>query len=266
MNFLYNYRIVFSLFLMTFLFSCSSEEDSVSGTGKLNLEFDQVFGGADLILRTQTNAMSNGEVLKINDLKYIVSNIRLTKADGTVFTYPKSDSYFLIDESNAQTHIVNLDNIPAGDYVSVTFGIGVDQEQFNLGASGQGNFLAVAEASSMLWSWSAGYKFLVFEGTFTTPSVTESETFMVHTGRTGIAYNYTETTLTLPETATVRKALTPQVHIFADAKRILEGQNVISLEENSAAGLGAMIMGGAILGEVTANVSQAFQVNHVHND
>ncbi|MFY7665701.1 MbnP family protein [Flavobacterium sp.] len=266
MNFLYNYRIVFSLFLLTFLSSCSSSEDAVSGTGKLNLEFDQVFGGADLILRTQPNTMSNGEVLRVNDLKYIISNIRLTKADGTAFTYPKADSYFLIDESNVQTQLVRLENIPAGDYVSVTFGIGVDQEQFNLGAAGQGNFLAVAEAASMLWSWSAGYKFLVYEGTFTTPTVTDAETFMVHTGRTGIAYNYTETTLTLPEAATVRTSVTPQVHIFADAKRILEGPNAISLEENSATGLGAMIMGGAILGEVTTNVSQAFQVNHVHND
>ena len=252
--------------ILALLFSCSSDDEAITGQGKLNLEFDQVFGGADLILRTQANALSNGEVLKVDELKYIVSNIRLTKSDGTVFTYPKSESYFIVDESDIQTQLLTLDGVPAGDYISVTFGIGVDQEQFNLGAAGQGNFLALAEAESMMWSWSAGYKFLVYEGTFTTPTVTDAETFMVHTGRTGIAYNYTETTLTLPEAAAVRTSVTPQVHIFADAKRILEGPNAISLEENSATGLGAMIMGGAILGEVTTNVSQAFQVNHVHND
>ncbi|WP_298148659.1 MbnP family protein [Flavobacterium sp.] len=266
MKSLHKFRVATGFAILALLLSCSSDDEAITGQGKLNLEFDQVFGGADLILRTQANALSNGEILKVDELKYIVSNIRLTKSDGTVFTYPKSASYFIVDESDVQTQLLTLDGVPAGDYVSVTFGIGVDQEQFNLGAAGQGNFLALAEAESMMWSWSAGYKFVLFEGTFTTPTQTDAQTFMVHTGRTGIAYNYTEVTLALPQAATVRKSVTPQIHIFADAKDILDGQNKVSLEANSMMGMGAMIMGGAILGDITSNVSQAFEVDHVHND
>ena len=51
----------------------------------------------------------------------------------------------------------------------------------------------------MMWSWSAGYKFVKFEGMFTSSTVTTDTEFMVHTGQTGTDYNYAEITLTLPE-------------------------------------------------------------------
>lgn len=266
MKSLHKFRVVLGFASLVLLFSCSSDEETISGEGAINLEFDQVFGGADLILRNQANTLSNGEILRVEEMKYIVSNIRLKKADGTTYTVPKASSYFIIDETDLASQTISLPNIPAGDYVSVTFGIGVDEEQFNLGAAGQGNFLALAEAEGMMWSWSAGYKFVMFEGTFTTPTQTEAAVFMVHTGRTGLAYNYTEVTLNLPENAKVRTSITPKVHIFTDTKEILDGQNKISLAASNTSGMGAMIMGGARLGEITTNVSQAFEVDHVHND
>lgn len=248
------------------LFSCSKEEENISGQGNIGLEFDNVFGSADLILNTQSNVTSQGETLKISDVKYIVSNIVLTKEDGTKFIYPKSESYFVVDELNTLTHEIELEKIPAGNYTKITFGIGVDKAQFDLGATGQGDFLTKAQDAGMMWSWSAGYKFVLFEGMFTSSTVTTDTMFMVHTGQTGTNYNYTEITLDLPSKAMVRTNITPDVHIFADVAKIIDGNNKILLSDNNMGGMGAMIMGGANLPLITANLNGMFTVNHVHNN
>jgi hypothetical protein len=247
------------------LFSCSNDDEVISGNGNLKLEFDNVYNANNLAFNTPyTN--SNGEVVKINKLKYIVSNIVLTKADGTTFTLPKSQSYFIVDEATAASALLNLPNIPAANYTKVSFGIGVDQAQFNLGATGQGDFLALAQTAGMMWSWSAGYKFLAFEGTFISSTVTTATSFMVHTGQTGTDYNYTTVTLNLPTNALVRTTITPQVHIMADISKVLDGSNKISLTASNGMGMGAMIMSGDKLPLITSNLPTMFSVEHVHND
>jgi len=247
------------------LFSCSNDDEVISGNGNLKLEFDNVYNANNLAFNTPyTN--SNGEVVKINKLKYIVSNIVLTKVDGTTFTLPKSQSYFIVDEATAASALLNLPNIPAANYTKVSFGIGVDQAQFNLGATGQGDFLALAQTAGMMWSWSAGYKFLAFEGTFTSSTVTTATSFMVHTGQTGTDYNYTTVTLNLPTNALVRTTITPQVHIMADISKVLDGSNKISLTASNGMGMGAMIMSGDKLPIITSNLPTMFSVEHVHND
>jgi len=248
--------------------SCSNDDNdaAVGGTGSLGIEFDNSFGDNDLILNNQSNVTSVNEVLKISTIKYIVSNIVLTKEDGTTFTYPKSESYFIVDESNSSSLVLDLGNVPASNYTKVKFGIGVDKAQFDLGATGQGDFLAKAQAADMLWGWSAGYKFLAFEGTFTSSTVLTDTPFMVHTGQTGTDYNYTEVTLDLPTKALVRTTVTPEIHIIADLSKIIDGTNKIKLSDNNSGGMGAMIMGGANLSLITANLNGMFHVAHVHND
>jgi hypothetical protein len=117
-----------------------------------------------------------------------------------------------------------------------------------------------------MWSWSAGYKFLAFEGTFTSSTVTTATSFMVHTGQTGTDYNYTTVTLNLPTNALVRTTITPQVHIMADISKVLDGSNKISLTASNGMGMGAMIMSGDKLPLITSNLPTMFSVEHVHND
>ncbi|MGC4039429.1 MAG: hypothetical protein QM710_01165 [Flavobacterium sp.] len=258
---------IFAVMAAAFILaSCSSDDNDASGQGKIDIEFDNVFGSADLILNSQENTTSQGEKLKISDVKYIISNIVLTKEDGTTFTYPKSASYFIVSEANADSHVLHLDNIPAGNYTKVKFGIGVDETQYNLGETVQGDFFAAAQVEDMAWSWSAGYKHLLFEGMFTSATVTTPSSFMVHTGKSGANYNYTDVVLNFPDKALVRNTITPEVHIFADVAKIIDGNNKISLSDNNMNGMGAMIMTGENLSLITANLAEMFSVNHVHND
>ena len=246
-------KILTLLTIITVLTACEDNEDpnEITGEGTLSVKYDQSYGDNDLILNSQPNATSNSEVLKISTVKYIVSNIVLTKEDGTTFTYPKSESYFIIDESDAASLKINLNKVPAGDYTKIKFGIGVDEAQWALGADGQGDLYAKAQAAKMMWSWTGGYKFVAF---------------VVHTGKTGSTYNYKEITLDFPTKAMVRTNIAPSVHIIADVSKIIDGKNKIVLMDSNAMGMGAMIMGGANLPLITENLSAMFKVDHVHND
>jgi hypothetical protein len=173
---------------------------------------------------------------------------------------PKAESYFIIDELTPASTLLTIPNIPAGNYKSISYGIGVDKAQFDLGATGQGNFLTTAQNAGMMWSWSAGYKFVAFEGTFTSSTVTTDTNFKLHTGQTGTDYNYATISMNFPDNALVRTNITPQVHIMADLKHLLDGTNKINLSE------GATIMGGSKLALATANLANMFEVHHVHND
>lgn len=248
------------------LVSCSKSEDSITGTGALKVQFENGFADNALVFGSATVPTSQNEVLKISNVKYIVSNIVLTKEDGTTFTYPKSQSYFIVDEATPASLLLNLSNIPAANYKTITFGIGVDQAQYALGQSGIADFWVAAQTAGMTWSWASGFKFLAFEGTFTSPTVTTDTPFMIHTGKTGTDYNYTEVSLPLPTNALVRTNITPQIHLSTDLSQIIDGANKINLTAHNSMGMGAMIMGGSDLPLISANLANMFSVEHVHND
>ncbi len=246
------------------LTACSSDDSTneTTGNGALELKFDNIYGDADLIFNVPyTN--SNGEVVKINKAIYIISNVVLTKEDGTTYTVPKEDSYFFINEEDAVSSYVtiNIPDVPAANYTKVSFGVGVDEAQFLQGQEGQGNLLERAQALGMTWSWAAGYKFVRMEGTYTSSTVTDDAVFMVHTGKTGEIYNYAQIEVNLPDQALVRTNITPQVHIMADLQKIIDNTTVINFDE------GTSVMGGTKVQNIMANnVPGMFHVDHVHND
>ncbi|MGO1586205.1 MAG: MbnP family protein, partial [Mesonia sp.] len=224
------------------------------------LEFDNSMNGDDLILGASAYTNSNGESLTVNRFNYLVSNFVLIDEDGNEFVYPKDDSYFVISEENELNEVV-LTNIPAGNYVQLKFGVGVDQEKYQQGAEGQGGFLQIAEENEMMWSWQAGYKFLNFEGTFTSETITEATDFKIHMGSHGSTLdNYREFTVNLPSTAKVSESLTPLIHFAIDGNQILDGDHKILLSE------APVVMVDEVKSpQIAENASTMFMVHHVHN-
>jgi hypothetical protein len=255
-------RIVAFIAIALVVTSCSNDENTVvpiTGEGNLKLEFDNFYKTADFAINTNyTN--SNGEVVSVSKVKYIVSNIVLTREDGSTYVYPKSQSYFIVDELTPSSMAIDLKNVPAGNYSKIKYGIGVDKTQWDLGATGQGNFLAIAQNAGMMWSWSAGYKFIAFEGTFTSPTVTVAAPFKVHTGLLATNYNYAEISLDFPEKALIRTNSTPRIQVVSDVSQLIDGVNKISLTESP------FIMSGDKLPVVTANIANMFRATKVLNN
>lgn len=266
-----------------FLTACNSDDSSSiieeNTFGDAELYFDNGVNGDKLILGNSYK-YSNGETLTINRFNYIISNVILIKADGTEYVYPKAKSYFVVSEE-ADLHTISLENIPAGDYVKVKFGLGVDNQRYLEGETAQQEFWNYAASHNLTWTWSTGYRFINFEGTFTPATAAKHEdpaheepgtgtpgmyNFQIHQGSNTATDNYREITLNLPTTARVRKGDKPSIHIITDANKIADGTNKIVLKDNlNAAGTNASIMGGENLIKIAENTLQMFTVDHVHN-
>ena len=262
-------NIAATLAVTALVASCSNDDNSSSvaagETGDAEFFFDNSVNGDDLLLSTSSYTNSNGETLKINRLNYIVSNFVLIGADGSETVYPKENSYFVINEGTGAA-TVHLEDIPAGDYKAVRFGLGVDQQRYLQGETAQQSFWDIAAQSDLTWTWSTGYKFINFEGTFSSAGTNGEKDFQVHQGSNTATDNYREITLTLPNTARVRTNETPSIHIIADANKILDGATKIRLTEAlNTAVTAASIMGGEKLIAIAGNTLTMFTVDHVHN-
>lgn len=260
---------ILSILTVSLLVSCNSSDDSIDTNEKGNVQlfFDQTFNGDKLLLNSSFYTNSNNESLQISRFSFIISNIRLMNGKGQVFIYPKNESYFIIDNNTNQLTI-DLKNVPAGNYTSVTFGIGVDQEKYLSGESDQQEFWDLAAQHEMTWAWITGYKFINMEGVFRSNEVEGTPNFSVHVGSHGTALdNYSEITLTLPNSARVRDNMKPSIHFLVDANKILDGTNKIKLSENlNPAGTTASIMVNADLSsKIHQNAIEMFTVDHVHN-
>lgn len=262
-------KIAFALLLCASIISCSSDDDMSSGDlsgqkGILSLKFDNGVGDQDFIFGTTYNK-SNGESYKLETLKYIISNIRVKDEEGNIFMYPTSDNVFIVDEANGNNAgeiFITLDNVDAANYTEVSFGIGIDQDRFALGAEGQGDFLIEADNAGMLWSWATGYRFMRFDGTYSSSSVTD-EPINIHMGSVGTSLdNYREVTLTFPNTVRVREASQPEIHIKADISKVFDGTTSV----NFADGYSQVHTSAETTPIIADNLMGIFEVHHVHND
>ncbi|RZL34203.1 MAG: hypothetical protein EOO96_10605, partial [Pedobacter sp.] len=88
------------------LSSCKKSDDDITANTKssFTIEFEHQVNGAALALNTNTYKNAKGEDFKINVFKYYVSNIKLSKADGSTYLIP--ESYFLIDESKSASKLI----------------------------------------------------------------------------------------------------------------------------------------------------------------
>lgn len=258
-----NYKLTLAAICSLVVISCDKNDDNtsdLSGTGEVSITYDNGFNGNDLVLETKNAANINGESLTVTRLNYIVSNFSLIDVEGNEYVFPKDESYFIISQEIDQDDVV-LPEIPAGEYTTLKFGLGIDEEKYQQGADGQGDFITEAENNNMMWTWAAGYKYLNFEGTFTTETESEEVPYKIHLGRMGDDLsNYQEVSLQLPTNVQVSDEMDSNIHLKIDASKILTAITNIKLSE------GETIMFDPIKSpQIGENASQMFVVDHIHN-
>lgn len=275
---MYFKNILAALAVLTTLvlpFSCDKDDDGEFGPndkGSIILEFDNVVGSQNLQLNgPQTYTNANGDQFNVTLLNYYISNIKLKKSDGTVYTVPQDSSYFLVQESNAASREIELNNIPAGDYTEVTFMVGVDSLRNTLDLSKRTGILDPAAHSgddNMYWSWNSGYIFFKMEGLSpqAAADAAGNKKFRYHIGGFGgmnskTINNIKTVTRTFgDDKATVRSSITPQVHIIVDVLKAFEGSSKVSIGTNTT------VMFAPYSVNIANNYVEMFQVHHVHND
>ena len=170
------------------LSSCSKDNNTpqptpeLQGNGKITLQFENYVGEEKLTLGADANAAkaytSNGQTLKFSEVKYVITNIVLVKADGTKVAYHTEDldkGGFLINQENTASLSPILSKIPEGDYKGIEFGLGVKRELNNLSLQDKfPNFYRLTgsfkQAQIMHWEWANGYRFVKLEGWYSNPN------------------------------------------------------------------------------------------------
>lgn len=229
-------NLLFSFALIILFASCKKEETpeyNTAAKGDLSIEFDNIVGGSNLLLGTGTYTNAVGQSFKVTKLKYYVSNFKLTAADGSVYTVPQTESYFLIDESVPASHKPVL-QVPEGEYRSVSFVLGVDSLRNTTDVSQRTGVLDVsAAAADMYWTWNSGYIFFKMDGT--SPAITTmGGVFQLHVGGFG---GYSTPTpnnlrtitvdLTGRGTPKVKATKVSNVHLLVDVAKALTGTTTV---------------------------------------
>ena len=235
----------------------------LQGNGKITLQFENYVGNEKLTLGADANAAkaytSNGQTLKFSEVKYVITNIVLVKADGTKVAYHTEDldkGGFLINQENTASLSPILSEIPEGDYKGIEFGLGVKRELNNLSLQDKfPNFYRLTgsfkQAQIMHWEWANGYRFVKLEGWYSNATAT-NDTLSIHMGS---AFKGTKVvgedkkvkeikdeylnvdrdafrfiSLDFPKTLSVKKGATAKVTIKADLDKLVNGTNKITLE------------------------------------
>ncbi|MCZ4243713.1 MbnP family protein [Pedobacter punctiformis] len=238
--------------------SCKKNNDSIATDTKssFNIEFENQVNGAALTLGTSTYKNAKGEDFKINVFKYYVSNVKLTKADGTVFAVP--ESYFLIDASKDNSKMITLNNIPTGDYTKIEYTIGVDYARNFAGAQTG----ALDPTNGMFWTWNSGYIFVKLEGT-SPQSTAPNNALTFHIGGVLDPNNTIRTFATEINAANplrIRMDKKPEMHFIVNAAALFTGKTDISFATLN------FTMGGANSVLVANNYANGlFRLDHIHN-
>ena len=165
------------------LSSCSKKDDNNDSTpAKVSLQFDNYVGTEKLALGASASAAkaytSNGQTLKFSEVKYVITNVVLVKADGTKVPYHTEDldkGGFLINQAKTASLTPVLSGIPEGEYKGIEFGLGVKKELNNLKLQDKfPNFYRLTgefkHSGIMHWEWANGYRFVKLEGWYSNPT------------------------------------------------------------------------------------------------
>jgi hypothetical protein len=272
----YNILFLLSLVVLTFA-ACKKEDEEFDSNdkGQVVLEFDNIVGGKDLQLNTGSYTNVSGEDFKVTTFNYYISNIILTKEDGSTYVVPQNESYFLIKEADATTHEVTLSNVPAGNYTAASFTIGVDSLKNTADIAQRTGVLdPAAGGQGMYWKWNSGYIFMKLEGTSAVApydDATKSNPFWYHIGGFG---GMTSKTINNIKKATVkagagveaeeavakvRKDTKPSFHILVDAAKVFEGPTKLSIKANP------IEMFSPYSVNIANNYQNMFSLDHIHN-
>lgn len=221
-------------------------------TGSLKINFEAMVDTNQLVFTTQTYTNQAGNTFNVTAYKYYISNIKITKIDNSVWT--ESNSYHLIDHSDAASTLVTIPNVPLGNYKAIEFMIGVDSARNNSGAQTG----ALDPTNGMFWSWSTGYIMAKFEG------VTSGQNIKHHIG----GFSGTNNCLRIVspsfngDTAKVTSSVSPEIHMSSNLLEWFESPTMIDFSTFPK----VIMSAGANANTIANNYVDMFTIEHIHNN
>jgi hypothetical protein len=157
--------------------------------------------------------------------KYFLSNIRLIKADGTEQKIP--NTYFLVDHAKPASKMLDLFDVPEGNYTGIRFTIGIDSIDHTIENK---TLLELADNNGMYWPtpWFE-YIHLKLEG-----NVKPNDSlYVIHiAGHQGLNSNYKHVTIPFSNNGggsydelKIVQGKKPTLHLYTNLMEIFLDQN-----------------------------------------
>ncbi|MDQ3109367.1 MAG: hypothetical protein M3R17_05690 [Bacteroidota bacterium] len=189
----------------------------------MRVSFTNMVGTDPLVLGAPYQYVNlNGDSFLVSAYKYYITNISFTDAQNNTWSEP--ESYHLVDASNLASLTLTINSVPAGNYTSMHFMIGVDSAR-NVSGAQTG---ALDPANGMFWTWNTGYIMAKVEGKSPT-SGGPANSIMFHVAGYGGPYA-TQREVTLQfgsSTAQVSTTVSPVVHINSDVMEWFQAPDTI---------------------------------------
>ncbi|MGC6431884.1 MAG: MbnP family protein [Jejuia sp.] len=150
--------------------ACESESEVAASRANVSFNFSHSWHG-EMITKNDLNTIKfrneNGELLSIERLRYLISNITFTTSNNEILVL---SGYNLVDFVNEENLIfIPSGTIPSGNYSNVSFTFGFNNED---------NYNNYPDLNSASWSVPAqlggGYHYMQLEGRFIDNTSTET--------------------------------------------------------------------------------------------
>lgn len=252
--------ILFSIIIASSMFTaCNKDDDNTPDPvtpvlPKLTIELDHLAGNTKFYLDS-TYVTANGDSFTPSLFKYYISNIRLIGINDAEYKVP--DSYFLVDQEDAESREIHLSSLPAGVFKSIKFIIGVDSTR-NVSGAQTG---ALDPINGMFWTWNSGYIFLKLEGT--SPAITSmGNSFTYHIGGfQGANVNYKEVELSFDgDQLILTNNTNPELHLVTNVLELFTTPTTINLATFST----MVHMPNADANILANNYSNMIKYDHIH--
>lgn len=219
--------------------SCSKDKDAITlqGEGKVTVTMDAVFGNQDFALNKDFT--SSGITYNFSKFRYWLSNVVLVSATGQEIKV--SGSYYLMEETGeikltgvnndlpttiypaTKRESIVLKEIPAGDYKSIKFSIGVDQKYNDNMSLQSGELSQLNGMTNVSWMWLTSYIFTSAAG-----KVSDGTTTKTMLIETGLNANYKTISLNLPRKLSITSSALASIVVNADLSKATEGIDVMN--------------------------------------
>jgi hypothetical protein len=127
------------------------------GTLKINISHN--FGNTALAKTPASYVTTANDTIRVEQLTYYISHVVLTTAGGNKVNLQNNN---LIDFTPGQNGEIILNNVPAGNYTSVNYILGVDSASNSTGS----HVGDLDPSNGMYWSWSTGYVYIRLKGRY----------------------------------------------------------------------------------------------------
>lgn len=154
--------VLFAAAFPALFFSCKNDhiDQTETGTGIYVLHLHSNIDTNEIELGNIYRD-ADGRQIKLTTAQFYISNIRLKKTDGTYYTI---DSTYILKTVAEEEYVAG--NVPAGDYTTVSFDVGVDATANHSDPSSfpAANPLSLSGPDTWYGNTAQGYIFMNIEG------------------------------------------------------------------------------------------------------